>query len=139
MRAGTRSLFLQNLADVLDDLVAGHDVLTPTGSLVKVSVPFDHYNVIRCGKHGGGPIGAFHSSSLIAPTKPHRGKLRPPFQFEETFLAKPNYSFEKRQREIARKKKQDEKRQRKVQRAPDEPAPVDQQTQPIPPETDTAV
>jgi hypothetical protein len=84
-------------------------------------------------------IGAFHSSSLIAPTKPHRGKLRPPFQFEETFLAKPNYSFEKRQREIARKKKQDEKRQRKVQRAPDEPAPADQQTQPIPPETDTAV
>ena len=58
--------------------------------------------------------------------------------FEETFLAKPNYSFEKRQREIARKKKQDEKRQRKVQRAPDEPAPVDQQTQPIPPETGTA-
>lgn len=58
--------------------------------------------------------------------------------FEETFLAKPNYSFEKRQREIARKKKQDEKRQRKVQRAPDEPAPADQQTQPTPPETGTA-
>jgi hypothetical protein len=35
-------------------------------------------------------------------------------------LAKTNYSFEKRQREIARKKKQDEKRQRKQhQRAPD--------------------
>ena len=114
-------------------------MFTPNGSLRKVSVPFDHRNVIRFGKHGAGPIGAFHSSSSIAPIKPHRGKLRPPFQFEETFLAKPNYSFEKRQREIARKKKQDEKRQRKVQRAPDDPAPVDQQTQPIPPETDTAV
>ena len=57
--------------------------------------------------------------------------------FEETFLAKPNYSFEKRQREIARKKKQDEKRQRKVQRAPDEAAPVDQQNQPSPPDTGT--
>ena len=112
---------------------------TPNGSLRKVSVPFDHHNVIRFGKHGAGPLCAFHSSSSIAPIEPHRGKLRPPFQFEETFLAKPNYSFEKRQREIARKKKQDEKRQRKVQRAPDEPAPVDQQTQPIPPETDTAV
>jgi hypothetical protein len=30
-------------------------------------------------------------------------------------LAKTNYSFEKRQREIARKKKQDEKRQKKQQ------------------------
>jgi len=75
---------------------------------------------------------------VCARITPQRGKLRPPFQFEETFLAKPNYSFEKRQREIARKKKQDEKRQRKVKSAPDEPAPVDQQTQPTPPETDTA-
>ena len=57
--------------------------------------------------------------------------------FEESFLAKPNYSFEKRQREIARKKKQDEKRQRK-QRAPDEPAPVEQQSQPTPPDSETA-
>jgi len=76
--------------------------------------------------------------ALRARIRPQRGKLRPPFQFEETFLAKPNYSFEKRQREIARKKKQDEKRQRKVKSAPDEPAPVDQQTQPTPPKTDTA-
>jgi len=30
-------------------------------------------------------------------------------------LAKTNYSFEKRQREIAKKKKQDEKRQKKQQ------------------------
>jgi len=31
-------------------------------------------------------------------------------------LAKTNYSFEKRQREIAKKKKQEEKRQRKANR-----------------------
>lgn len=30
-------------------------------------------------------------------------------------MAKPNYQFEKRQRDIAKKKKQDEKRQRKQQ------------------------
>lgn len=35
-------------------------------------------------------------------------------------MAKPNYSFEKRQKEIAKKKKQEEKRQRKVV-AKDEP------------------
>lgn len=29
-------------------------------------------------------------------------------------MAKPNYNFEKRQRELAKKKKQDEKRQRKL-------------------------
>jgi len=111
---------------------------TLNGGLRKVSVPFDHHNVVRLGTHGASPLCAFHSRFLDARLKPQQGKLRPPFQFEETFLAKPNYSFEKRQREIARKKKQDEKRQRKVQRAPDEPAPVDQQTQPTPPETDTA-
>ena len=32
---------------------------------------------------------------------------------EEIILAKPNYSFEKRQREIAKKKQQDEKQARK--------------------------
>ena len=31
-------------------------------------------------------------------------------------MAKPNYQFERRQREIAKKKKQDEKRQRKLER-----------------------
>jgi len=31
-------------------------------------------------------------------------------------MAKPNYSFEKRQRELAKKKKQDEKRQRKLEK-----------------------
>lgn len=31
-------------------------------------------------------------------------------------MAKPNYNFEKRQRELAKKKKQDEKRQRKLEK-----------------------
>jgi hypothetical protein len=62
-------------------LVAGHEVFTPNGGLRKVSVPFDHHNVIRFGKHGAGPLRALDSSSLAARIKPHRGKLRPPFQF----------------------------------------------------------
>jgi hypothetical protein len=38
-------------------------------------------------------------------------------------MAKPNYSYEKRQRELARKKKQEEKRQRKAaHRTDDRPA-----------------
>jgi hypothetical protein len=37
-------------------------------------------------------------------------------------VAKPNYNYEKRQRELARKKKQDEKRLRKLERAGDTPA-----------------
>jgi hypothetical protein len=41
-------------------------------------------------------------------------------------LAKPNYSFEKRQRELAKKKKQEEKRQRKAaDRVDKDPAPAD--------------
>ena len=32
-------------------------------------------------------------------------------------MAKPNYNFEKRQRELARKKKQDEKRRRKLEKS----------------------
>lgn len=41
-------------------------------------------------------------------------------------MAKPNYSFEKRQRELAKKKKQEEKRQRKASHRPDsDPAPAD--------------
>jgi hypothetical protein len=42
-------------------------------------------------------------------------------------LAKPNFKFEKRQRDIAKKKKQDEKRQRKLEKknlqSPDNPEP----------------
>ena len=37
-------------------------------------------------------------------------------------MAKPNYSFEKRQKEIAKKKKQEEKRLRKTGH-PDDPTP----------------
>lgn len=44
-------------------------------------------------------------------------------------MAKPNYSFEKRQRELAKKKKQDEKQARKQATrdaaTPDKPAPTD--------------
>jgi hypothetical protein len=36
-------------------------------------------------------------------------------------LAKPNYSYEKRQRDLAKKKKQEEKRQRKLEKGPDHP------------------
>jgi hypothetical protein len=35
-------------------------------------------------------------------------------------MAKPNYSFEKRQRELAKQKKQDEKRQKKQQSRQDD-------------------
>jgi hypothetical protein len=40
---------------------------------------------------------------------------------EVTQLAKPNYKFEKRQRDLAKKKKQEEKRQRKLDRKHEEP------------------
>jgi hypothetical protein len=43
-------------------------------------------------------------------------------------MAKPNYSFEKRQKEIAKKKKQEEKRQRKI--APQGEQPQNGQPQP---------
>jgi hypothetical protein len=43
-------------------------------------------------------------------------------------MAKPNYSFEKRQKEIAKKKKKEEKRLKKLgpvtEEAPAEPAPI---------------
>ena len=40
-------------------------------------------------------------------------------------MAKPNYSFEKRQREIAKKKKKDEKLARKQSSRPDDGTPED--------------
>jgi hypothetical protein len=43
-------------------------------------------------------------------------------------LATPNYSYEKRQRELAKKKKTEEKRQRKLQKpdgSPDQDAPAE--------------
>ncbi len=36
-------------------------------------------------------------------------------------MAKPNYSFEKRQKEIAKKKKQEEKRKRRTGKSDDSP------------------
>ncbi len=45
---------------------------------------------------------------------------------KELPMAKPNYSFEKRQRELAKKKKKEEKRQQKL-KAKDEEA-LDQQS-----------
>jgi hypothetical protein len=53
-------------------------------------------------------------------------------------LAKPNYSFAKRQREIAKKQKKEEKRLRKAW--PEEPAPGEQPPEgaapPLPPTDD---
>ena len=43
-------------------------------------------------------------------------------------MAKPNYTFEKRQKEIAKKQKQEEKRQRKI--APQGEQPHNDQPQP---------
>lgn len=40
-------------------------------------------------------------------------------------MAKPNYSFEKRQRELAKKKKKEEKAKEKVGRKAGDPAPDD--------------
>ncbi|MGV8932254.1 MAG: hypothetical protein ACOH1R_09150 [Luteimonas sp.] len=50
-------------------------------------------------------------------------------------MAKPNYSFEKRQREIAKKKKQDEKdaRKREAREALQPPAPESSADVPDPP------
>lgn len=55
-------------------------------------------------------------------------------------MAKPNYNFEKRQRELAKKKKQDEKRQKKLARTGgDEPAaPEPQPAEPTTRETPAA-
>lgn len=55
----------------------------------------------------------------------------PPFTPPGTVLAKPNYSFEKRQREIAKKKQQDEKAAKKRAARDDaKPAEAPQPAQP---------
>ncbi|MFZ1327303.1 MAG: hypothetical protein WAT67_15010 [Candidatus Contendobacter sp.] len=47
-------------------------------------------------------------------------------------MAKPNYQYEKRQRDLAKKKKQDEKQQEKRQRKQDKPAPTtDEPSDPV--------
>jgi len=45
-------------------------------------------------------------------------------------MAKPNYGFEKRQRELAKKRKKEEKAMKKA--SPGDPA-LDEQAQPMPP------
>jgi hypothetical protein len=44
-------------------------------------------------------------------------------------LATPNYSYEKRQRELAKKRKAEEKRQRKLAGKPDDAAPDEPQAE----------
>ena len=50
-------------------------------------------------------------------------------------MAKPNYQYEKRQKDLAKKKKQEEKRLRKVNRGGQQPAETSEQT---PDATDSA-
>lgn len=54
-----------------------------------------------------------------------------------TALATPNYSYEKRQRELAKKRKAEEKRQKKLQRGQDGAAPEGDADAPAP-DADTA-
>jgi hypothetical protein len=54
-------------------------------------------------------------------------------------MAKPNYAFARRQRDLAKKQKQEEKRKRKAgtpDAAPDA-EPADTQSLPVPPKPDT--
>ena len=54
-------------------------------------------------------------------------------------MAKPNYAFARRQRDLAKKQKQEEKRRRKAG-TPDiapNPEAADAQSQPVPPKPDT--
>jgi len=50
-------------------------------------------------------------------------------------MAKPNYAFEKRQRDLAKKKKKEEKRLRKIEKSAD-PDGDNQGNQDQPPQTD---
>jgi hypothetical protein len=65
-----------------------------------------------------------------APANPRKLPRSPPQRpvHQESLLAKPNYSFEKRQRELAKKKKQEQKleqkRQQKLAKSPGESAPA---------------
>lgn len=66
------------------------------------------------------------SSGEVAHRAAKAGKLgacSPPATVKETILAKPNYSFEKRQRELAKKKKQEQKlEQKRLLKQPKNPA-----------------
>ncbi len=52
-------------------------------------------------------------------------------------MAKPNYQFKKRQKELAKKKKKELKRQRKMGQKPDEPEIQEDQIQSSPDQSDT--
>ncbi|GAB3352133.1 hypothetical protein GCM10027430_16930 [Lysobacter tyrosinilyticus] len=58
-----------------------------------------------------------------------------PLPFEKITLAKPNYSFEKRQRELAKKKQQDEKQAKKQKARDATKADADADAEPAPPTT----
>jgi len=51
-------------------------------------------------------VGSFFTAASFAPNPTHIN--------EEIFLARTNYSFEKRQKELAKKKKKEAKKQRKI-------------------------
>lgn len=69
---------------------------------------------------------------LLIPAWPEPG------QPEETTLAKPNYSFEKRQRELAKKKKQEQKRlERLANKSRTDPVPP-AESPPTPSDTTTS-
>lgn len=56
------------------------------------------------------------AQAILAPVRWH-----PVSRSEEQGLATPNYSYEKRQRELAKKRKAEEKRMRKLSGKPDGP------------------
>ncbi len=71
-----------------------------------------------------GPCGVpdTHAGRQLTPAAPVVAYTRHPFFHPGRHMAKPNYSFEKRQREIAKKKKQDEKDAKKrAEREADKP------------------
>ena len=65
-------------------------------------------------------------ANLGAPTVPAQATLGWPNPSRRVHLATPNYSYEKRQRELAKKRKAEEKRQRKLSGKPDEPGSPDE-------------
>ena len=75
------------------------------------------YSVAFAGKCDCGP----QSRPVTLDACPHLRALP-----GETHLATPNYSYEKRQRELAKKRKAEEKRQRKLSGKPDEPGSADE-------------
>lgn len=83
----------------------------------------------RCGFDGPTKPSSVCDASAPAPAGSDRQSDRrsgyaAPTASGATRLATPNYSYEKRQRELAKKRKAEEKRQRKLERT-ETPAPAD--------------